>query len=101
MSETNIPESPERAARGSSSATLLEDPAGHVLVMLCKFFALGFAWQVDIKLVIAWALWRLSILCGEAITERQKERSSNAGTQRPGSPDGSLATETRKPGSLK
>src|SRR5690242_2472785 len=25
----------------------------------------------------------------------------NAGTQRPGSPDGSLATETRKPGSLK
>ena len=26
---------------------------------------------------------------------------SNAGTQRPGSPDGSLATETRKPGSLK
>lgn len=27
--------------------------------------------------------------------------SPNAGTQRPGSPDGSLATETRKPGSLK
>ncbi len=26
---------------------------------------------------------------------------ANAGTQRPGSPDGSLATETRKPGSLK
>lgn len=26
---------------------------------------------------------------------------SNDGTQRPGSPDGSLATETRKPGSLK
>ncbi len=25
----------------------------------------------------------------------------NGGTQRPGSPDGSLATETRKPGSLK
>ena len=25
----------------------------------------------------------------------------NAGTQRPGTPDGSLATETRKPGSLK
>lgn len=25
----------------------------------------------------------------------------NDGTQRPGSPDGSLATETRKPGSLK
>ena len=25
----------------------------------------------------------------------------NAGTQRPGSPDGSLATETRMPGSLK
>ena len=30
------------------------------------------------------------------ITEPQ-----NAGTQRPGSPDGLLATETRKPGSLK
>ena len=29
------------------------------------------------------------------------ERKGNAGTQRPGSPDGSLATETRKPGSLK
>ena len=27
--------------------------------------------------------------------------SPNAGTQRPGTPDGSLATETRKPGSLK
>jgi hypothetical protein len=25
----------------------------------------------------------------------------NAGTQRPGTPDGSLETETRKPGSLK
>lgn len=25
---------------------------------------------------------------------------ANAGTQRPGSPDGALATETRKPGSL-
>jgi hypothetical protein len=33
-------------------------------------------------------------------TQRMTRRA-NAGTQRPGSPDGSLATETRKPGSLK
>lgn len=30
-----------------------------------------------------------------------RRRSQNAGTQRPGTPDGPLATETRKPGSLK
>jgi hypothetical protein len=34
-------------------------------------------------------------VCGTA------EKGSNDGTQRPGSPDVSLATETRKPGSLK
>ena len=34
----------------------------------------------------------------EGSAQRQEE---NGGTQRPGSPDGSLATETRKPGSLK
>lgn len=28
-------------------------------------------------------------------------KAANAGTQRPGTPDGPLATETRKPGSLK
>lgn len=78
MSVEKINDSSEDAARGSSSATLLEDLAGYVLILLCKFLALGFAWQVDIKLVIAWALWRLSILCGEAITERHNERSSNA-----------------------
>lgn len=30
-----------------------------------------------------------------------RRKAQNDGTQRPGTPDGSLATETRKPGSLK
>ena len=51
-------------------------------------------------------LWSLSggeTLCSEdaAALKEWDAISSNAGTQRPGSPDGSLATETRKPGSLK
>lgn len=32
---------------------------------------------------------------------KEARSTANTGTQRPGSPDGSLATETRKPGSLK
>jgi hypothetical protein len=38
--------------------------------------------------------------CYDATCPKQA-KPSNGGTQRPGSPDGSLATETRKPGSLK
>jgi len=36
----------------------------------------------------------------EKVSRELQAALSNDGTQRPGSPDGSLATETRKPGSL-
>lgn len=42
------------------------------------------------------AYWRQRAWKSEGVTAH-----ANAGTQRPGTPDGSLATETRKPGSLK
>lgn len=41
----------------------------------------------------------LTIVIEDAL--KPKPKPQNDGTQRPGSPDGSLATETRKPGSLK
>ena len=39
--------------------------------------------------------------CKDVVLAQIAEDSGNDGTHRPGSPDGSLATETRKPGSLK
>ena len=42
------------------------------------------------------AYWRQRAWKAEGVTAH-----ANAGAQRPGTPDGSLATETRKPGSLK
>lgn len=44
----------------------------------------------------------LASCCGATwMRNRQPPEQENAGTQRPGTPDGSLATEMRKPGSLK
>jgi len=112
MSESNVTEQPESVARGC------------VQRVVSEFF--GVKWKtIPSEIVESIARAKCDKRCAEAnvstpseeqwrncrevwirsiYREHARGRSrhlANDGTQRPGTPDGSLATETRKPGSLK
>jgi len=65
------------------------------------------AWMAEIR----WLAWALlikatidtigAVVLAVVEVRRETKHPQSAGTQRPGTPDGPLATETRKPGSLK
>ena len=90
-----------------------ETPGGSCAPASCSAASHGIHEAIGRLLTLAgiatepgWELWDADLpgkldRAGEAFREAYDEAPQNNGTQRPGSPDVSLATETRKPGSLK